>query len=73
MDRMSKSKPGNAISRRDFVNQTAAGAAFVAVGPLASVFPLSDQKAVSWPADASKFRLHMIGHAHIDPVWLWPW
>ena len=70
---MSKSKPNNAISRRDFVNQTAAGAAFIAVGPLASIFPLSDQKAVSWPSDASKFRLHMIGHAHIDPVWLWPW
>lgn len=20
-----------------------------------------------------KTKLHMIGHAHIDPVWLWPW
>ncbi|NLN93612.1 MAG: alpha-mannosidase [Candidatus Hydrogenedens sp.] len=22
---------------------------------------------------ASKFELHMIGHGHIDPVWLWRW
>jgi len=27
----------------------------------------------SWPAQAKDFRLHMIGGAHIDPVWLWPW
>lgn len=27
----------------------------------------------SWPANASAFRFHMIGNAHIDPVWLWPW
>ncbi|MDR3792130.1 MAG: glycoside hydrolase family 38 C-terminal domain-containing protein [Terracidiphilus sp.] len=26
-----------------------------------------------WPPEASQFRLHMIGNAHIDPVWLWPW
>ena len=30
-------------------------------------------QADAWPADASQFRFHMIGHAHIDPVWLWPW
>ncbi len=28
---------------------------------------------VEWPADASKFKFQMIGHGHIDPVWLWPW
>jgi alpha-mannosidase len=27
----------------------------------------------SWPANARDFRIHMIGQAHIDPVWLWPW
>jgi alpha-mannosidase len=26
-----------------------------------------------WPADAPQYRIHMIGQAHIDPVWLWPW
>jgi len=31
------------------------------------------QAAPAWPADAPSFRVHMIGHGHIDPVWLWPW
>jgi len=26
-----------------------------------------------WPPQAKQFRFHMIGNAHIDPVWLWPW
>lgn len=26
-----------------------------------------------WPPDASGLRLHMIGNAHIDAVWLWTW
>lgn len=26
-----------------------------------------------WSKDAEKCSLYMIGHAHIDPVWLWPW
>jgi alpha-mannosidase len=27
----------------------------------------------SWPPQASQYRFHMIGNAHIDAVWLWPW
>ena len=27
----------------------------------------------AWPPEASRYRIHMIGQAHIDPVWLWPW
>jgi len=26
-----------------------------------------------WLPEAKQFRFHMIGNAHIDPVWLWPW
>jgi alpha-mannosidase len=26
-----------------------------------------------WPPEARQYRFHMIGGAHIDPVWLWPW
>lgn len=26
-----------------------------------------------WASDASSLRLHMIGNAHIDAVWLWSW
>ena len=31
------------------------------------------QTSKPWPAEARQFRFHMIGNAHIDPVWLWPW
>jgi alpha-mannosidase len=31
------------------------------------------QSSPSWPPDARQYRFHMIGNAHIDPVWLWPW
>ncbi|MGP8243651.1 MAG: hypothetical protein ACLQVN_03930, partial [Bryobacteraceae bacterium] len=34
---------------------------------------LAGQPAPEWPADAHNYRIHMIGQAHIDPVWLWPW
>jgi alpha-mannosidase len=58
------------ITRRKFVNIAASGSMGLAALPLAGFIPgLSP----SWPANASQFRFHMIGHAHIDPVWLWPW
>ena len=31
------------------------------------------QEPTPWPPEATKLRFHMIGNAHIDPVWLWPW
>ena len=43
------------------------------MGPVTGIFTNDMQQAEAWPADASKFRFHMIGHGHIDPVWLWPW
>ena len=61
------------LSRRTFLGQAAAGSAVVMLGPVNSVFGSHIQDATSWPAGASDFRVHMIGHAHIDPVWLWPW
>lgn len=33
----------------------------------------ASQSATSWPPDASQYRLHLIGHGHIDAPWLWPW
>ena len=53
------------LSRREFVSRTAAGSAFIALSPLTTL--------VSGIPEKSKYRIHMIGHAHIDPVWLWPW
>ena len=26
-----------------------------------------------WPKGAENYKFYMIGHGHIDPVWLWPW
>ena len=31
------------------------------------------QSLSSWPPQASQYRFHMIGNAHIDAPWLWPW
>ena len=61
------------LSRRSFINNAAAGSAFIAMGPVSGFFTDYIQQAAAWSADASKFRFHMIGHGHIDPVWLWSW
>jgi alpha-mannosidase len=61
------------ISRRTFVSHAAAGTAFVAMGPVTNLIQNNIQQISNWPSDATKFRFHMIGQAHIDPVWLWPW
>jgi alpha-mannosidase len=66
-------KENNHISRRTFISITASGTAVIALSPATSLMANDSQQPVSWPADASKYRFHMIGHAHIDPVWLWPW
>ena len=31
------------------------------------------QSSTPWPPDASEHKLYMIGNAHIDIPWLWPW
>ena len=61
------------ISRRTFVGNAAAGTAFIAFGPITNLFGKDTQQDEQWPSYATKFRFHMIGQAHIDPVWLWPW
>ncbi|MGD9555827.1 MAG: alpha-mannosidase [Mangrovibacterium sp.] len=63
----------NRISRRTFFHRTAGGTALLAMGPVIRLVADDLQQLTYWPADASKFKFHMIGHAHIDPVWLWPW
>jgi alpha-mannosidase len=61
------------ISRRTFVGNAAAGSAFIALGPVTNLFRKDKQQVEQWLAGVTKFRFHMIGNAHIDPVWLWPW
>ena len=73
MKNKNNSKEKNNISRRSFIGRTAAGTAVIALAPVSTLIASDNQPAASWPADASKYRFHMIGQAHIDPVWLWPW
>jgi alpha-mannosidase len=61
------------ISRRQFITRTATGSAYIALGPVNTFFANNTQVLNSWSSGASKHRIHMIGQAHIDPVWLWPW
>ncbi|QGY47019.1 twin-arginine translocation signal domain-containing protein [Maribellus comscasis] len=69
----SKTSSGSSLTRRDFLTRTAAGTAMIAFAPVNTAFAANIDGKISWPAAASDYRFHMIGHAHIDPVWLWPW
>ncbi|HEX4749035.1 MAG TPA: glycoside hydrolase family 38 C-terminal domain-containing protein [Bryobacteraceae bacterium] len=40
--------------------------------PIAAIARMAADDA-SWPTDAKQYRIHLIGNAHIDAVWLWPW
>jgi alpha-mannosidase len=73
MKNKKSTKPKSLISRRAFINNVSAGTAFIALGPVNGIFREEIRQTEGWPADASKFRFHMIGHGHIDPVWLWSW
>ncbi|MDD2438522.1 MAG: hypothetical protein PHF73_12540 [Massilibacteroides sp.] len=58
------------ISRRTFLCRATAGSVVV-------LTPLNSLRANTarslWPLDARKYRIRMIGHGHIDSVWLWRW
>lgn len=61
------------ISRRSFINRTLSVASGIAIYPLLSDNNRNISGKNKWPENAKKYRFHLIGHAHIDPVWLWPW
>ncbi|MEZ5106608.1 MAG: alpha-mannosidase, partial [Draconibacterium sp.] len=67
------SETKTSLSRRDFIGRTVAGTAGIAFAPVNTLFAGNVDGKNPWPANASQFRFHMIGHGHIDPVWLWPW
>lgn len=67
------SATNSSLSRRDFIHRMAAGTALMTIVPVNTLFASHDNGQGSWPANAPGYRFHMIGHAHIDPVWLWPW
>jgi len=59
------------ITRRNFLRRTAAGTAAVALTPFTSLIA-KESSPQDWPRNASAYKFYMIGHGHIDPVWLWP-
>ena len=72
MKNTSNPNVSNRISRRSFLNRVGAGTALLTIGGTTKLFADDLKQVVPWPADATKYRAHMIGHGHIDPVWLWP-
>ncbi|MDR3194313.1 MAG: twin-arginine translocation signal domain-containing protein [Tannerella sp.] len=68
---MKHSLESEALSRRDFIRRTSLGAAAMALTPASSL--LAHPAKPFWPKNAKKYRIYMIGHAHLDVVWLWPW
>lgn len=73
MKNKNKLNGADRISRRAFINRTAAGTAVFAALPVTALIGNDLRQVGSWPPGAEKFTFHMIGQAHIDPVWLWPW
>lgn len=67
------SKTKSQLSRRNFLKSTASGTALLVLAPATNLFASTLPAGFSWSADAIKFKIHMIGQAHIDPVWLWHW
>ena len=63
-------KKNELISRRTFLNRAAMGTAALALTPATTLLA---NPAATWPKEAKKYKFYMIGHGHIDPVWLWPW
>src|SRR5450759_425722 len=70
---MENNKTKNQLSRRSFLKGAATGTAILALAPATNLFANSFQAGTAWTLDATKFKIHMIGQAHIDPVWLWNW
>ncbi|MDB4584382.1 hypothetical protein N9164_14615, partial [Draconibacterium sp.] len=68
-----KSKENSRLSRRSFIRRAASGTALMAFAPLTNLTAKDYKEVKLWPEDASDYKFHMIGHAHIDPVWLWSW
>jgi len=64
-------KPKQHISRRSFIHTSALGAISLYVLPFQKL--KAKELLLNWPVYANQFKFHMIGHGHIDPIWLWRW
>ncbi len=70
---METNKSKASLSRRSFLRHATSGSLFLALAPATQLFASSFPSGFVWSAEAAKFKIHMVGQAHIDPVWLWNW
>lgn len=60
-------------TRREFIAKTVTGTTAIAFAPMGSLLGAEGSQPNPLPPNATEYTYHMIGHGHIDPVWLWPW
>jgi alpha-mannosidase len=61
------------VTRRSFISNTSIAATGAVILPVQKIFKNGHSLSTVWPQNATDYKFHMIGHGHIDPVWLWPW
>ena len=61
------------ISRRAFIGRSLTGLAALSLVPYIDLWAQQRNTVQEWAPEASLYRFHLIGHGHIDPVWLWNW
>ena len=49
------------------------GLAALSFVPMVDLWAQERATVAEWAPNASLYRFHLIGHGHIDPVWLWSW
>ncbi len=73
MKKTEKPESGRFLSRRKFLRRAALGTTAFAFFPVNGRSDIIDKSQYKWTPVAGKCRFNLIGQAHIDPVWLWPW
>ncbi len=61
------------LSRRTFLKQTLWGVTAISLVPWADLWAEERKTVSQWAPEARLYTFHLIGHGHIDPVWLWSW
>ncbi len=64
---------GSKQTRREFIAKTVSGTTAIALAPIGNILAGNGPQTNLVPSNATEYTYHMIGHGHIDPVWLWPW
>jgi alpha-mannosidase len=73
MESYPKPESNRKLSRRNFIRRAASGTAVITMTPFINNIDSLHQGGPVWDKKAAGYKFHLIGQAHIDPVWLWPW